>query len=143
MAGVSSRSEIPEPKTGGGSGRLSGLGVASKTMTYHHHRPALGAAETDTAKAALEIVRDPYLTEVTCQVLRLAALEDGTNPGPPCRQIPVVTGTRGMGVGLRYVVKPLRVVVAAREHPIIAAGTVLAVVSGIFLLGAALGGRRA
>lgn len=100
---------------------------------------SLGASDLTTAQAVAEVVSDPYLNEVACHVLRLAAIERGQKPGPRCQEIPVVPATIGKGIGLRYVVRPLRVAVSAREHPLVAAGVVAAVVGGIFFLGFATG----
>jgi hypothetical protein len=106
-------------------------------MSYRPHRPgaALGATELTAAQAAVELVSDPYLSEVACQVVRLSKLEKGENPGPPCQRIPVVAATVGKGIGLRYVVKPLRVVVNAREQPILAAVAAATIIGSIFALG--------
>jgi hypothetical protein len=106
---------------------------------------SLGANDLTAAQAVAAVVSDPYLTEVSCHVLRLAAIERGERPPARCQEIPVVPATIGKGIGLRYVVRPLRVAVAAREHPYYAAGVVTAVVGGIFLLGYAVGkgARRA
>lgn len=107
-------------------------------MAYRPHSP-LGASDLTAAQAVAAVVADPYLSEVSCHVLRLAAIERGEAPGPRCQEIPVVSSTIGKGIGLRYVVRPLRVAVSAREHPLLAAGVVAAVVGGIFFLGFAAG----
>jgi len=110
-------------------------------MGYRAHSP-LGANDLTAAQAVAAVVSDPYLTEVSCHVLRLAAIERGEKPPGRCQQIPVVPGTIGKGIGLRYVVRPLRAAVAAREHPYLAAAGAVAVVGAIFFLGYATGRPR-
>lgn len=76
-----------------------------------------------TGKALLE---DPALPEVTRLVLRLRAISGGG--AQPIK--PGQTAAAGRGIGLRYVVTPLKLVVAARENPMVGVailGTILAV----------------
>ncbi len=103
---------------------------SKNTLSYQ----ATGGLQTavDIAKIGLDVVKDPYLPELTCQVLRLAALERGQNPGPPC----VRTKAAGTGgIGLRYALVPVRLAVKVREQPIVTPLVVGGVVAGIFALG--------
>ncbi len=93
----------------------------------------------DTASAAMKVAVDPYLPEVTCHVLRLAALEEGRDPGLRCLR--TRTTVTNKGVGLRYAVVPIRMAVNMYEHPYRAAAVAGGVLLGIFALGY-LTGRR-
>ena len=96
---------------------------------------AQGAVEDlATAGAAVaKVVEDPHLPEVACQVLRLNAIERGVST-PSCTIVPVAHQP-GKGIGLRSVVKPLRLFVKAKENPPLAFLVGAGVVGTIFLLG--------
>jgi hypothetical protein len=95
----------------------------------------------DIASAALRVTEDPHLPEVTCQVLRLADLEAGKKPGPPCQKVSL-KASPGRGIGLRHAVVPIRIAVKAREKPLYAFGFVAAVGLSLIAIGFALGRRR-
>jgi hypothetical protein len=85
----------------------------------------------NVALATARVVEDPYLPEVACQLLRLNAIERGMAPGGSCAKT-TRRAVPGKGIGLRYVAKPLRAAVWARQNPLAAA----AVVGGaVFLIG--------
>jgi hypothetical protein len=98
-------------------------------------------AVLDASKAALMVADDPHLPEVVCHVTRLAKIEQGTDPGPPCPKIPT-NQAPGRGVGLRYAVVPVRVLVNVREHPIMAIASTAGILLGLVAFGYALGRRR-
>lgn len=60
------------------------------------------------------VLGDPYLPAVACEVGRLSKASAGVHPGPRCAA-PVAP--KGAGVGLRYVINPLRVYVWHRQYP--------------------------
>lgn len=93
--------------------------------------------------AATKIAEDPHLPEVTCQVLRLNAIEKGQKPGPACARVPKAAGV-GRGIGLRYAAGPLSVFVKTREKPWLIPVVVGSLIGGVFLLGymAGAGGKR-
>lgn len=93
-----------------------------------------------TATDVVSITTDPHLQELACQVLRLQGIEQGTpvEKLPQCKQIPI-SYKRGTGIGLRYVVGPLRYLVAARENPALAAVVIAAGVGGLIAIGYSLG----
>ena len=82
------------------------------------HSPYIPVGATGTVgKAILAAGRaasDPYLPEVTCQMIRLANIEEKRPTGAPCYRTPK---NRAGGIGLRYAVAPLRHFVAYRERP--------------------------
>lgn len=93
----------------------------------------------DVARVSLDVVQDPFLPEVTCLVMRMAALEQGRKP-PTCPKTALSTRlSQGRGIGLRYAVIPLRVTVKVRENPVLTPVVATGVVAGLFLLGYAIG----
>jgi hypothetical protein len=91
----------------------------------------------NATKATAAVATDPHLSEVICHVLNLQRIEAGKKPGV-CKPIPV-NYKPAAGVGLRDVVVPLRYYVKAKQHPIAAKAAVVAVLSGLVLLGYVLG----
>ncbi len=87
-------------------------------------------------EAAIQLLEDPYLPEVTCNVLRLSKVEQGKPVGAPC---PV--GPRGQrkGIGLRYAIKPLRAAVWVRINPLLATALGLSVVGSLIGIGVIIG----
>ncbi len=75
---------------------------------------------------------DPYLTEVTCNILRLERIQAGQKPGVPCAR--TQAGLRG-GIGLSEAVGPLRAFVYHREHPWIVPTAIAGVIGFTFLSG--------
>ena len=96
---------------------------------------------TTTAQAVLKIADDPHLPEVVCNVLRLSDIEEGKTPGPPCYRIPS-NRNPGQGIGLRYLVGPVRLAVKVREKPVTAAIIAVTGVALIFALGYGAGRRK-
>lgn len=78
----------------------------------------MGQAPVTTAtQAALRIVKDPYLREAACEVMRLSNTVRAGRPGPACaRTDPRYRGTRA-GVGLEHAVGPLRLFITHRQYP--------------------------
>lgn len=66
------------------------------------------APVTDATTAALEIVRDPYLREAACEVMRLRTLQATGHLAVPCGRTDPKFRTSTAGVGLKNVVGPLR-----------------------------------
>ena len=87
-------------------------------------------------EAAIQLLEDPYLPEVTCNVLRLSKVEQGKPVGAPC---PV--GPRGQrkGIGLRYAIKPLRAAVWVRLNPLLATALGISVVGSLIGIGVIIG----
>lgn len=83
--------------------------------------------------AAGKVIQDPGLPEITCHVLRLNKITEGKDPGPPCPRRHYTTADKRRGVGLSRAATPLRVVVWAREKPVVAAAIGIATVG--FLVG--------
>jgi hypothetical protein len=106
-------------------------------MTYLPGKQALG---DDVLSAAKQIVADPYLPEVACQVMRLSQVVKGKKAAD-CARTPAAFKTSTKGIGLKYAVAPLRLYVYHRQHPYI----VPALIGAAFLLTFAIGyktGRR-
>lgn len=101
-------------------------------MSRYLAQGAIGDLAT-AGEAVAKIVEDPHLPEVSCQVLRLSALEKGVKV-PPCALVPVATSP-GKGVGLRSVVKPLRLFVKFKENPALGYLIGAGVFATIYLLG--------
>ena len=66
--------------------------------------------------AGRDVVSDPHIGELTCHIVRLNALEEGTNPGAFCNPMPV-NFRPGRGIGLRHAMPALRQYVRYRENP--------------------------
>lgn len=101
------------------------------------HNTGLGDVEPSivdrigtVAQAAAAIARDPALMETVCLVLRLNAVTEGLPPGPPCPERSYTEFEASQGIGLASAVGPLRAVVWAKEHPILAAVGVSVTVFG-------------
>lgn len=94
----------------------------------------------DAGKAAFAVADDPHLPEMVCHVFRLAKMEEGKDPGPPCPATSIKY-LPGKGVGLRYAIVPVRAVVKIRERPYLSAAAVGGIMLGIFALGFAFGRR--
>ena len=90
-------------------------------------------------EAGVAVVNDPYLPQVACEVMRLQAIQAKRPPGPPC---PSPKNPGNKGVGLQYVVKPLKAFVYLRQHPWILPAGAAAAVGLIFAVGYAAGRRR-
>ena len=95
-----------------------------------------------TLKAALEIIEDPYLPEVVCHVSRLARIERGERPGSACIEATVSPAVANRGIGLRLAIKPLRAVVWARLHPLLASAIGISFVGALVGIGIAIGKGR-
>lgn len=91
--------------------------------------------------AAQKVAEDPHLPEVICHVNRLSNIQKGQPAGPNCPGFPTYYQPT-KGVGLRYVVGPLRTLVKAREHPAAAVAIVGGSIGLIFLAGYVIGKRR-
>lgn len=113
-------------------------------MSYHlkHRRPGpLGNVVTDVLSAGSQVIQDPCLPQVAQQVLRLHELDQQPlNPFAP--KPPPSPPT--VGIGLCSAVKPLQLVVYAKERPWlvpVAIGGVMAILVGVgYMLGKG-GGR--
>ena len=66
--------------------------------------------------AGRDVASDPHIGELTCHIVRLNAMEEGTAPGPFCNVVPV-TKNPGSGIGLRHAMPALRQYVRYRENP--------------------------
>lgn len=115
-------------------------------MSYNQRRQPLGAdwgkvaSLLDVGKSILE---DPYLPQVTCEVLRLGKIERGQLPGPPCRStVGLSTAAVKKGIGLRFAVTPLKVWSYQRQHPWLLPTVVAGVLGLTFLVGYNVGKRR-
>lgn len=94
------------------------------------------------ALAAKEIVADPYLPEVACQLIQMSRAEKGLPPGPRCARTRVTPYQKRKGVGLRHAVRPLRIAVWARRNPPLAMGVAIGMVGLVYYLGFADGRRK-
>lgn len=92
----------------------------------------------DVATAAAAVATDPCLPDVATQLLRLRDLQAGKAVAGLGAL--GATATSSKGIGLCYIVKPLRAVVWARQNPWIAAVGAVAIVGGLVGLGWALRG---
>lgn len=115
-------------------------------MSYTSRYPLDGV---DTVvSAAKAVVEDPCLAKVSGLVLRLNALEQAPAPPAPRPGPPGTTPPRPppkpptKGIGLCHAVKPLEIVVWARERPWVVPVGGLALVGGLIGLGYLLGSRR-
>jgi hypothetical protein len=119
-------------------------------MGYMTNRQALGGI-TDVATAALRVVEDPCLYQVTDLVLKLHELEQRPSifkppstrpPGPPPPPPPPVKG-----IGLCTAVTPLKIVVYVKSRPWILPLALAAVVGGLvgtgYLIGSSSSRARA
>lgn len=104
---------------------------------------ALGSVTT-VVSAAAAITTDPCLVRVSQLVLRLQELEARaaapsrpTAPGKP----PATPAPPTRGIGLCHAVRPLEMVVWARERPWVVPLGGLALVGGLIGLGYAMGRR--
>lgn len=89
------------------------------------------------ATIGVSVVQDPALPEVTGLLLKLVALE-GKSKGQTTGGGTTVTGK---GIGLRYAVRPLKVVVRVREQPWLVPVVGGGLIALIFGLGYATGKR--
>lgn len=90
-------------------------------------------------QAASKVITDPALPEITCHVLRLNAIVEGRDPGPPCARKVYTAVEKHKGVGLSLATTPLRMIVWARKNPAIAIGAGVGVVGLIWYLGYLMG----
>lgn len=110
------------------------------------YTPSSLGSITTVVSAASAIATDPCLVRVSQLVLRLEELEAKAAPArPPAPGVkpppaPPLTPTRG--IGLCHAVRPLEMVVWARERPWVVPAGALAVVGGLVGLGYLLGRRR-
>lgn len=96
-------------------------------MTYHRAHALSGL--TDVASAAVAVVGDPCLAEVSNLVVKLRASSAGpSTPGQPA-------GPPTKGIGLCRAVKPLKAAVWLSQRPWVLPVAVTAIVGGIFMAG--------
>lgn len=88
---------------------------------------------SDIVSVTKSISGDPYLPEFACQLKRLSNLESGKPPGNPCRPTP--RRAVRSGIGLRYAVKPLKLLVYQKQHPWFAPLIAMSTVGLVFMLG--------
>ncbi len=100
------------------------------------------AAVGTALQAASKIIEDPFLPEVTCQILRLNKISKGVDPGPPCQRTIATPAQLQKGIGLSVASKPLRMFVWGRQHPILATGIGIGALALIFGLGYSAGKRK-
>ena len=87
-----------------------------------------------TGQALLNVTGDPHLPEIICHAVRLGKMEKHEDPGLKCDKIPFGT-LPGKGIGLRYLVFPVRLADKMREKPYIAIATTAGLIFSIFALG--------
>lgn len=92
--------------------------------------------------AAKDILGDPYLPEVSCHLLRVNRMERGLNPGAPCERTRATPAQIQRGVGMRFLVGPLRFMTWARQNPALAVGIVAGSIGMIYYLGYSQGKRK-
>lgn len=92
------------------------------------------ATASGAVAAGKAILEDPYLPEVTTLVMRLKANE--------AKKSGAGKGSKGPGVGLKSVVAPLRIYVAAKENPMVGVAVVAGILAIPFLAGYAFGKSR-
>ena len=97
---------------------------------------------TSATQAALEIVRDPYLGEVACEVMRLHTLQASGQLGPPCARTDPRQRTSTAGVGLRGIVGPLRLYQQHVQRPWLFPAAAVGIVGLAYYLGTLNGGGR-
>jgi len=84
------------------------------------------------AQISAKVLADPFLPETACEVTRLSKAQAGMNPGPSCAR---TVSSSSAGVGLRYVVSPLRVYVWHRQHPMVIPAAAIAGLALLFYAG--------
>lgn len=94
--------------------------------------PALIARARELGTTALQLLEDPYLSEFTCLITRLNAIEAGQNPGRPCKKTP--KGLPG-GIGLEDVITPIRVFTNFKQKPVLGVVGITLIVSSLVGLG--------
>ena len=103
------------------------------------YQSALGATGIRSVlKSASEIINDPHLAEVTCQVQSLSSMEKGGRP-LKCPRAP--KNLKG-GIGLDVAVGPLRALVFYRKNPWVVRAAVMAVLGVTFYAGYATAKSR-
>jgi hypothetical protein len=106
------------------------------------HLPEYAAMAPDVIAAVKGLAQDPYLAETACQLRRLKNLNARLPPGPACgRTVLKSPADLQKGLGLRYVVTPLRAAVFAKQNPWTIPVALAAVLGIPFLLGRASKGR--
>ena len=106
-------------------------------MSYN--TTALAGTWDDVLSVGKSLTGDPYLGEFACEMKRLSNLESGKPAGQPCRR---TIRTAQKGVGLRYVVGPVRLLVYQKQHPWFVPLVGAATVGLIFMLGYTAGKGR-
>lgn len=104
-------------------------------MSYQRrYRPRpLGDIAT-TVSTAVDVVKDPYLQELICNVQQLKSINDKT-PVVPC---PKTMTTSTAGVGLRKVVPVVRGYVYAEQHRWVYAVAAVGIIGLPMLIGYSL-----
>lgn len=85
--------------------------------------------------AGTKVLQDPYLSQLTCEVLRLAKAQKGENPGPPCARTAAAPG----GVGLNVAILPVKALTYQKQHPWFLPVVGVGVVGVFVLIGYAIG----
>jgi hypothetical protein len=114
------------------------LSQASGLWSATRAQPGDGSF-SETFKAGVKILEDPYLPQLACEIVRLNRIQAGLNPGKSCPAPRFVDPTRG--IGLEDVVTPVRAFQFYKQHPLIVAAGAATFVVGIFTVVAWLGYR--
>lgn len=87
----------------------------------------------------VNVLEDPYLPQLGCEVNRLAKAYAKQNPGPHCAAPATVTSG---GIGIRNFITPVRIYTFHVQHPWAVPLIGAAVVAGIFYAGYVTGKRK-
>lgn len=105
-------------------------------MSYRH---ALGQSGIrGILQSASEIINDPYLPEITCQIQSLSSMQKG---GKALRCARQPKGLKG-GIGMEVAIKPLRAFVFYTKNPWVVRAVVMAVLGVTFYAGYATAKSR-
>jgi len=111
------------------------LGASLDSIVRQGSRLLSGVSPT--FKAASQVMTDPAFPELTCHILRLSNIEHG-KPAGVCKKGPRRPG----GVGLRYVILPVKLLIFHRKYPWALPAMAAALIGGTYLLGFSNGRRR-